>query len=450
MAAPCLRVSAESRIGAPQSVRLWQADRVSDAPDPAVNDPEVDNPDRDGDDAMPDEESEGGRFWNTAARSVGDLVRSAGAKIDDTARSAETAKTISDLEDRISAFRRERKVGKGTLRSTFVAAYRGFADSDGAHVRVRVMEEPVLPASAEDLPKSAVVKSNLRRFVSLALPGTRLSVTISSESENATDAVSPGPVVSDRHGYATTVLAVPDTLAPGWHDYTVETIPDDPDEDPTVAVGQILVPDPTAQVAVISDIDDTVLRTGLSEGMVAVRNTLLGEAHTRRPVPGMSELYRRIDESNRPAQTMFCYVSTGSWALYDMLVEFLDLSGFPRGPLFLTSWGPQERYVMRSGREHKRTTLRRIFEAYPEQEFVLIGDSGQKDPDAYLEIQSEHPGQVRAIIIVDVGEHMAERADELRELASVKQALGIEFHFVDDADAAGAVLERLGVIAEPS
>ncbi len=412
--------------------------------------PEANASDDEGAEAQTDEASAGvGRLWNAAARSVTDLVRSAGAKIDTTARSADTAKTVSDLEDRISAFRRERKLGKGTLRSTYVAAYRGYVDSHGAHILVRVMEEPVLPASAEDLPKSAVLKSNLRRFVSLALPGSRVQVTLATDTAGEPEAVSPSPVVSDRHGYGTTTIELPGELAPGWYDYTAETIPDDPGEEPTVSIGQVLVPDPAAPVAVISDIDDTVLRTGLSEGMVAVRNTLLGEAHTRTPVPGMSELYRRIQASNAPASTMFCYVSTGSWSLYDMLVEFLDLSGFPIGPLFLTSWGPQERYVMRSGREHKRTTLRRIFESYPDTSFVLIGDSGQKDPDAYLEIQSEHPDQVRAIIIIDVGEHMAERAEELRAIATEQQGMGVEFHFVADAEAGAAVLERLGVI-DPS
>ena len=50
--------------------------------------------------------------------------------------------------------------------------------------------------------------------------------------------------------------------------------------------------------------------------------------------------------------------------------------------------------LRRSGAEHKRVAIRRLFASYPETAFVLIGDSGQHDPEIYARIVESHPGRV--------------------------------------------------------
>ena len=346
---------------------------------------------------------------------------------------------IAEMEDRAWAFRRERKIGKGTLRATYVEAYRGYVAEGKAYVRVRVMEEPVFPAAATTLPNPALVRANVRRFFALAFPGVHVRISMGSLLADA---------ITDRHGFATAQVPAID-LDPGSHDYECTTIPVDADEPAAHATGQVLMPDPESRIAVISDVDDTVLRTGMSEGFVAVRNTLLGTANTRRAIPGMAALYRALssygEEDARPA---FFYVSTGPWNLYDMLTDFLAIRGFPDGPLFLTDWAPQERYVVRSGQGHKRATITRLFSGYPDSAFVLFGDSGQKDPETYVELAREYPTQVAAIIIRDVGDHMADRAAELIETAVELQSEGVPFHFVDDAVDAAAALLELGLLTD--
>lgn len=346
---------------------------------------------------------------------------------------------IADMEDRAWAFRRERKIGKGTLRATYVVAYRGYVAEDKAYVRVRVMEEPVFPAAATTLPNPALVRSNVRRFFALAFPGVHVRVSMGALLADA---------ITDRHGFATAQVPAID-LEPGSHDYECTTIPVDADEPAARATGQVLVPDPASRISVVSDVDDTVLRTGMSEGLVAVRNTLLGTANTRRAVPGMASLYRALNSySEEDARPAFFYVSTGPWNLYDMLTEFLAIRGFPDGPLFLTDWAPQERYVVRSGQGHKRATIIRLFTGYPDNAFVLFGDSGQKDPETYTELAREYPAQVAAIIIRDVGDHMADRATELVETAAELQSEGVPFYFVADAADAADVLLDLGLLTD--
>lgn len=371
-------------------------------------------------------QSRGDGIWHSVGRSV-----------DRAARSSVTARAISGLENRVSTFRRERKIGKGTLRAVHVATYRGFIAGGKAHIRIRVVEEPVVPGSAEFIGDPHVIRSNLRRFAALALPGVRALVTFHGESIE---------VRSDRHGYATAHIPAPD-LDPGWYEYTVETLPDDTDEEPRTLTGDVLLPDPLAPFMVISDVDDTVLRTGLTEGMVAVKQTLLLNAQTRRAIPGMAALYQSIalGTGGEPAPD-FVYLSTGPWNLYEMLTDFLEFQDFPEGVLLLTDWGPQERYVMRSGKEHKRLSLARMFASYPETKFVLIGDSGQNDPNVYVEAARQSPGRVEAIIILDVGDHMAERAEELRQWQAQLADEDVPFHLVENAIEAAEVMADLEAI----
>jgi phosphatidate phosphatase APP1 len=354
-------------------------------------------------------------------------------------RSEKTAGMVASAEDAVWRLRRERKLGKGTLRATHAVGYRGYVAEGRAYVRLRITEEPVIPKPAEALSEVEIVRTNLRRFAALAFPGVKVKVSLAGSEDR---------VETDRHGYAAGAMEVGD-LPPGWHDYNVATEPDDPQEEPAEATGRVLVPDPTAKVWVVSDIDDTVLQTGLAEGLVAVKNTLLGQAHTRQAVPGMSTLYRAL-EAGRPGdgRTAFFYLSTGPWSLYAVLTEFLKVRGFPDGPLFLTVWGPQERYITRSGSEHKRQALRKLAANYPGRRFVLIGDSGQRDPYNYADFAREYPDSVAAIVIVDVG--LAEHAEEVAAHSELAVAEGLPFYFVADAREAAIKLCELELITEES
>jgi len=300
---------------------------------------------------------------------------------------------------------------------------------------VRVVEEPVVPDSASVVADPKIIRTNLRRFFALALPGVKLQIVFGDQSVQ---------VESGRHGYATAHLDAPEGLESGWHDYSVVTIPDDPSEAAKFTNGQVISPPDEAPFIVISDVDDTVLRTGLTEGMVAVRQTLSGSAQTRRAVSGMAALYQGLHRGNgtKPAPP-FLYLSTGPWNLYEMLTEFLAFRGFPDGVLLLTDWAPQERYVMRSGKQHKRLVLARMFSMYPDFKFVLIGDSGQNDPYVYVEAARQHPNRVKAIVILDVGDHMAERAEELQQWQPELHAEKIPFYFVSDATEAAKVFSKL-------
>jgi phosphatidate phosphatase APP1 len=277
----------------------------------------------------------------------------------------------------------------GHLRPMTIRAYRGFVADGVAHVRARVLEEPRFDAAAESLRIDAAVYANLMRWVVLDVPG--VEVTVSMGGVGTT-------VRSDQDGFVTARLPVGD-LEAGWH--AVHLRARDVDGREVTAHGRVVRPDPASQVGFISDIDDTILRTGMTEGLRSIRRTLLRDAHGRKPIPGTPSLYRGLARGGggRPEATFF-YVSSSPWNLYDMLVQFLGLRGFPRGPLFLTDWRPGSAGPDEPG--HKRARIRRILDAYPELSFVLIGDDGEGDPAIYAEFLRSDPDRVRLAMVRSV------------------------------------------------
>lgn len=370
------------------------------------------------------------------------LPRRIASELNAKLRSPETAAVVAGIESSLTKRRRQSKMKSGAFRGMHVVVYRGFVADGVAKVRVRVVETPELPGDSR-IPYWDIAQSNLRRHAALAIVGVEVELRIGKHT--ATE-------VTDDHGFANFALPVPN-LRVGWHDAHAVTTPIE-DGESASGTGRVVKPSLKAPFLVISDIDDTILLTGLTEGVTMVTRTVLREADKRRAIPGMSSLYRGLARGvanradNRTPEPTFFYVSTGSWSFYPLLQQFVGMRAFPQGPMFLTDWGPTERYVRRSGAEHKRTAIRRLFEAYPKMPFVLIGDSGQRDGLTYEEMARQFPGRVRLIIIRQVGDDDDDRNSQLRDHSETLRAEGIPLHLVRDASAAAELAHAEGLCDE--
>jgi phosphatidate phosphatase APP1 len=371
---------------------------------------------------------------------VPSLPRRIASELNSKLRSPETAAFVAGLESGLTRRRREKKMKSGAFRGVHVVVYRGFVADNVAKVRVRVMESPELPGDSR-IPYWEVAQSNLNRHAALAIVGAEVELRIGKHSTTE---------VTDSHGFAKFSLPVPG-LRTGWHQaHAVLTTPLE-DGQSASGTGRVVKPSLKAPFLVISDIDDTILLTGLTEGVAMVARTVLREASERAAIPGMSSFYRGLARGvpsrngNRKPVPTFFYVSTGSWSFYPTLQEFVQLRGFPVGPMFLTDWGPTERYLRRSGAEHKRTAIRRLLAAYPSMPFVLIGDSGQRDALTYEEMAREFPGRAELIIIRQVGDDDDERNAELRSHSAELRDEGIPLHLVPDASLAAELAHELGL-----
>jgi phosphatidate phosphatase APP1 len=168
-------------------------------------------------------------------------------------------------------------------------------------------------------------------------------------------------------------------------------------EDAEPAVAPIRVVDPDVRFGIISDIDDTVMVTALPRPLLAAWNTFVLDEHARMAVPGMAVLYERLTTANPGAPVL--YLSTGAWNVAPTLTRFMSRHLYPSGPLLLTDWGPTQDRWFRSGREHKRATLRRLAAEFPRVRWLLVGDDGQHDQEIYAEFAAAHPENVAAVAI---------------------------------------------------
>ncbi len=373
---------------------------------------------------------------------VAHLPRRIASDLNAKLRSPETAAAVAGLEGRLTRRRRENKMESGAFRGMYVTVYRGYVADDVAKVRVRVVEAPELPGDSR-IPYWDTMQANLRRHAALSIVGVEVELRIAGHRAKE---------VTDARGFANFSLPVP-KLAAGWHDAYAVTTPIE-DGESASGTGRVIKPAAKAPFSVISDIDDTILVSGLTEGLTAVKQTLLRDANTRSAVRGMASLYRGLARgvpgrtgARKPAPAFF-YVSTGSWSFYEMLQQFIQLRAFPQGPMFLTDWGPTERYLRRSGAEHKRVAIRRLFEAYPDTQFVLIGDSGQRDPLTYEEMAREFPGRVMGILIRQVGSERDERNVELSDRCVALRGEGIPMYLVPDALRAADLAHALDLCDE--
>lgn len=293
-----------------------------------------------------------------------------------------------------------------------ILTYRGYGTPSRAHVYGRVLEMRGVSASTDADSTLRNLLNTWRRAESdpVAFARVRVEYAGAAPEMKADDegffggwvGVDP-PIMDDRE----------------WHPYEASLVsPIRPDLRTAKGVGEILVPPPSARFGVISDIDDTVIQSRVSNFLQAARTVMLGNARTRLPFPGVAAFYRALrngvggDEKN----PVF-YVSSSPWNIYDVITEFMDIQKIPHGPLLLRDWDigfgslSSERHF-----EHKGVAIRNIMQLYPEMKFILIGDTSQHDPEIYQQIVGEFPDRVRAIYIRDVT-GTAERSSSVKRLA---------------------------------
>jgi phosphatidate phosphatase APP1 len=99
---------------------------------------------------------------------------------------------------------------------------------------------------------------------------------------------------------------------------------------------------------------------------------------------------------------VFHYVSASPWQLYPALAESLASAGFPAGTLHLREFRVRDNRrwnLLASPRAHKLAATGELFARFPGRRFVLVGDTGESDPEVYGELARRHPRQVAAIAL---------------------------------------------------
>ena len=287
----------------------------------------------------------------------------------------------------------------GWLEDLLVMPFRSHGAQGWLRVKGRVVEATSAEGSGDDEEESLLKNAwtSFRRMESDEIPGARIRAAYRGAEWES---------VSDDEGYFSFRLEPERELEPGWHDVPLTV--DVPLTGDTLEVtAPVRVPSPRARFAVVSDIDDTIIQSHATDKLQQTRLLFSKSARSRPPLPGVVALYKALAAgAEGPDTNPFFYVSRSGWNLYDLFEEFMDRNELPRGPFYMQDLSIfEEKSQMISHAAPKLERLAILLENYPDLEFILIGDSGQHDPETYRRVVDRHPGRIKAIYIRDVTPH---------------------------------------------
>lgn len=156
-------------------------------------------------------------------------------------------------------------------------------------------------------------------------------------------------------------------------------------------------------VSIISDTDDTIKHTQIANRHEMLANTFL---RPFKPVDGMAKLYQHA--ASRGA--VFHYVSGSPWQLYTPLSNFFHTAGFPAGSFHLKHFRLTDSSILKlfaSQKDFKHKAIEEILRAFPKRRFVLVGDSGEQDPEIYGQIAGKYGKRIAGILIRNVTRQLA-------------------------------------------
>jgi phosphatidate phosphatase APP1 len=329
-------------------------------------------------------------------------------------------------------------------RPLMIQPFLGYGNASGMRIRARVLaDKGIRPAREEDgLWRN--FSNAIKRLESSEYPQAHVQLSVGNTTATVT---------CDNEGFVN-----------HWLDYDSDDLHNNLSDDlhnslsyapvhyklvkpgrpePVLAEGAVLMPSRQATFGIISDVDDTVLQTGATSTLSMLKKVLFGNARTRLPFAGVSAFYQALCAEHNP----IFYVSSSPWNLYDVLTEFFDLNDIPQGPLMLRDWGIKPSELLPLGhKKHKLESIRAILDTYPDLPFVLIGDSGQADPEIYRDLVHEYPERIRAIYIRDVSAR--KRDSEIATLQDDVSNIGTPLLLAQSSLEAAKHAAELGLISQ--
>ena len=324
----------------------------------------------------------------------------------------------------------------GTQAPRQVVAYRGHADGEYLHIHGRVLATKARGGPLDDDGWWDNLVNTYRRLNSHEVPGVEVCLFYQDQQL---------AVITDEEGYYQARIA-----RGGRADCeNLEWLPVRAVAGDVQAEHGIMSIPRDADYGIVSDMDDTVIHTGVISILLTVKLTFLENAKTRKPLEGIAALYQAFQKGRGYVlRNPIFYVSSSPWNLYDLLVDFLSLNEIPAGPLLLRDLGVDRlKFIQEKGHGHKQEKTLRLMDQFPYLPFILIGDSGQEDPSIYAEIAQLRPGRVKAIYIRDVDPDLDSKLDAAVHRAIEKAAsAGVPMILAKDSRAISSHAEEIGLI----
>lgn len=278
----------------------------------------------------------------------------------------------------------------------FIETYRGFASQSRFLCGGRVLHEPTIPfIGAESTFKS--ILRNVKLFNTNEVPDIKVICKVNNQQWE---------IISDYEGYLSLEgeAKFSSIKKVQWVEMTYN-IP----RNNTEFHGEIMVA-PESGIGIISDIDDTVLHTSVESPLKILYHTLVKNPFKRQSFEYAKDVFQKW---HRDGENPIFYISNSPWNLYTNITQFLDIVGFPKGPLQLRDFGTHMFSSPSFFTNHKKNSIEKILDMFPQMKFILIGDAAEKDPYIYQEIYRQYPARIVNIYIRDVGS--PEKLEKIKE-----------------------------------
>jgi hypothetical protein len=159
-------------------------------------------------------------------------------------------------------------------------------------------------------------------------------------------------------------------------------------------LGKVRLLEPTG-LSIISDLDDTVKITHVLDRRELLRSTLLRPFEA---VPEMAERYRALVERGAALH----FVSCSPWHLYPTIEIFLREAGFPDATMVCKRMRLKDsslREFLSASLAFKTPRILEFIDRFPSRRYLLIGDSGESDPEIYGQVARERADQIACVLI---------------------------------------------------
>ncbi|MEM8723917.1 MAG: phosphatase domain-containing protein [Pseudomonadota bacterium] len=298
-------------------------------------------------------------------------------------------------------------------------------------------------------------RTMLGQYASREAPGVEVEFEYRSSCGEALTRT----VTTDDEGFARFEFAFPSPLTrpkqTAWEQASLRWKAVAGEHDGGEVTAHILAPGTDASVGIISDVDDTIMETGITGNLRAIarnwKRVMVQMPSERILVPGAREFYASLGGNSALEHTdlqarkrPIFYVSSSPWNLFPYLVTFKRERDLPLGPIMLRDWGFNRRTLGAEGHgSHKLEAISRVLDHYPDMRFALIGDDTQKDAIAFAAIIAARREQVAAVFIRTVSWANPNEA-QLAARTAIEKA-GVPFWTGNDYRAVDAFLAEIGL-----
>ncbi|KAG7661546.1 uncharacterized protein J8A68_004915 [[Candida] subhashii] len=264
-------------------------------------------------------------------------------------------------------------------------------------------------SNADDL-----IKERLACFIARSIPNAELIIVVGAE-HNYNQQLVTHSVFTDTNGHFEVTLEVP---------YRPSVVQVKSANTETIFAFQDVMMLPNEGVGIISDIDDTIKLTGvIGDKRELMTNLLLNEISSW-SIPSVIKWY---GEMHKHEQVSFHYVSNSPWQLFSTIQQYFRIANLPPGSVHLKQYtGNIISSLLEPSSSRKKRALYKILDDFPDKRFICVGDSGEYDLEAYVDLAQRYPGKILSINIRYVKDSLSDYDDlnilnELIRLLSTKR-----------------------------